>query len=123
MHTYIYIGLIRFIRVFRVVKLFKFNRSLRHLINALTASVLPVINSLIIFFLFTCIYAVLATNIFGRQARMQREAAGIQEANYVFIYLSFILFSLSFLSFIVYPEVNRQKFSKLSSIVPFEQMY
>ena len=26
----------RFVRVFRVVKLFKFNKSLRHLINALT---------------------------------------------------------------------------------------
>ena len=62
------VDLIRFIRVFRVVKLFRFNKSLRHLINAITAAIFPVLNSLIIFFLFTCIYAVLATNIFGRRA-------------------------------------------------------
>jgi hypothetical protein len=72
------------------MKLFKFNRSLRHLINALTASVLPVINSLIIFFLFTCIYSVLATNIFGRPARLEREAAGIQEVIHFRSYTSYI---------------------------------
>ena len=48
------VNLIRFIRVFRVVKLFKFNKSLRHQIKALTASIIPVLNSMIIFLLFTC---------------------------------------------------------------------
>ena len=66
------VNLVRFIRVFRVVKLLKFNKSLRHLINALTASIFPVMNSLIIFLLFTCIYAVLATNIFGRQESLDQ---------------------------------------------------
>lgn len=48
------------------VRIFRWNKSLRHIVNALTASIFPVVNSLVIFFLFTCIYSVLATRLFGQ---------------------------------------------------------
>ena len=61
------VTLMRVVRVFRVVKLVRWDPSLRHLINALLASITPVLDSLIIFMLFTSIYAVLATKLFAQQ--------------------------------------------------------
>ena len=59
------LNLIRLIRVFRVIKLIKWSHSLNHLLSALTSSILPVLNSLILFFIFTSIFAILATHLYG----------------------------------------------------------
>jgi len=59
------LSLIRFVRVFRVLKLVRWNKSLQQLVTALTAAIIPVVNSLVIFMLFTSIYAVLATSLYG----------------------------------------------------------
>jgi voltage-gated sodium channel len=61
------ISLVRLIRVFRVVKLIRWNPSLRHLIDALVSSIVPVINALVIFLLFTGIYAVICTKLYGQE--------------------------------------------------------
>ena len=57
-------NLIRFLRVFRVIKLFRWNKSLGQLVTALGASVLPLINSLAILNIVTALYAVVATNLY-----------------------------------------------------------
>ena len=64
------LNLIRLIRVFRVIKLIKWNHSLNHLLSALTSSILPVLNSVILVFIFTSIFAVLATHLYGEDHTM-----------------------------------------------------
>ncbi|EKX43249.1 hypothetical protein GUITHDRAFT_110665 [Guillardia theta CCMP2712] len=58
-------SILRLARVFKMVRLFRKLASLRILINALVASVLPVANALCIMSLITSIYAVIGTNLFS----------------------------------------------------------
>ena len=47
----------------------QWNKSLDPLLSALTSSILPGLNSLILFFIFTSIIAVLATHLYGEDHR------------------------------------------------------
>ena len=57
----------RLIRAFRVMRLFAKFESLRQMINALTRSVVPVMNAMMIVLLFHCIFAVLGVNQFSEK--------------------------------------------------------
>jgi len=57
------INLLRLLRVFRVVRLFRRFRRLKQIINALIASLAPVMSSFMVLALVTSIYAVLAVNL------------------------------------------------------------
>ena len=57
----------RLIRAFRIMRLFGKLRSLRQMINALTSSILPVFNAMMIVLLFHCIFAVLGVNAFSER--------------------------------------------------------
>uniref|UniRef100_A0A7S0NDF1 EF-hand domain-containing protein n=1 Tax=Hanusia phi TaxID=3032 RepID=A0A7S0NDF1_9CRYP len=56
--------ILRLIRVFRAVKALQIFASFRQIINALISSFTPVLSSFVILVLVTCIYAVLAVNLF-----------------------------------------------------------
>eukprot|EP00960_Hanusia_phi_P060509 764528-Hanusia_phi.AAC.2 len=56
---------LRLMRAFRVVRLFGRLASLRQIINALTASILPVFNAYIIMLLVTSIYAIIGVTLFS----------------------------------------------------------
>jgi hypothetical protein len=58
------ISILRLLRVFRVLRLFPRLKSLRMIINALTAAILPCANAFMVLLLFTCIYAVVAVTLF-----------------------------------------------------------
>ncbi|EKX51123.1 hypothetical protein GUITHDRAFT_134639 [Guillardia theta CCMP2712] len=57
---------LRLMRAFRVVRLFGRLASLRQIINALTASILPVFNAYIIMLLVTSIYAIVGVTFFSQ---------------------------------------------------------
>jgi len=54
---------LRILRVFRVIRLFRRLRRLKQIVNALTASLVPVASSFVVLALVTSIYAVVAVNI------------------------------------------------------------
>lgn len=58
------IGVLRLMRIFKMVRLFKRAKSLRILISALMSSIVPVLNSFAILLLVTSVYAVVATDLF-----------------------------------------------------------
>lgn len=58
------LNVLRLFRVFRIVRLFKWLTSLRRVVNAISAAMVPVLNTFLILFLATCIYAVLGTVLF-----------------------------------------------------------
>uniref|UniRef100_A0A7S0EEW1 Ion transport domain-containing protein n=1 Tax=Hanusia phi TaxID=3032 RepID=A0A7S0EEW1_9CRYP len=58
------VSVLRLFRVFRVLRLFHRLSSLRIIINAVTASILPVANAFVVLLLITAIYAVLACMLF-----------------------------------------------------------
>ena len=59
------VNVLRLVRVAKLVKLFRRLKSLRMLINALTSSIVPVLNAFAILLLVTTVYAVVATDLFG----------------------------------------------------------
>ena len=61
------ISVLRLLRVFRVIRLFGRLKSLKKIINALAKSIIPVLNSFVILFLITCIYALIGVNFFGKR--------------------------------------------------------
>eukprot|EP00961_Rhodomonas_salina_P080510 1083277-Rhodomonas_salina.1 len=61
-------SLLRLIRVFRVLRVFKKLQSLRRIINALTASVMPMMNAFAVLFLVTAIYAILGVSLYRDQS-------------------------------------------------------
>ena len=60
------IKIFRLIKIFRIVRLFRRLKSLNRIVSALGSSIIPVLNSFLILLLVTCIYATLATYLFGR---------------------------------------------------------
>eukprot|EP00961_Rhodomonas_salina_P264482 3574578-Rhodomonas_salina.1 len=56
---------LRLIRAFRVVRLFRRFESLRKIVNALTASVIPVTNAVIVLGVVSSIYAIVGVQLFG----------------------------------------------------------
>uniref|UniRef100_A0A6U5CI52 PH domain-containing protein n=3 Tax=Hemiselmis andersenii TaxID=464988 RepID=A0A6U5CI52_HEMAN len=56
---------LRLMRAFRVLRLFGRLSSLRQIINALTAAIIPVLNAFFIMLLVTSIYSILAVSFFG----------------------------------------------------------
>lgn len=56
---------LRLMRAFRVLRLFGRLSSLRQIINALTAAILPVLNAFLIMLLVISIYAILAVSFYG----------------------------------------------------------
>ena len=68
--------LLRLVRIFRVARLFKRVRSLNRIINALVASLIPVINSFVILLLVTCIWAILGTQLFHKANDVEFGAFG-----------------------------------------------
>ena len=59
------ISILRLLRVFRVLRLFPRLKSLRVIINAMTAAIVPCMNAVMVLVLFTCIYAVIAVSLFA----------------------------------------------------------
>jgi len=59
------VSVLRLLRVFRAVRLFRKLSSLRVLFNALLKSMKPVISSMIIFFIITAMYSILAVELYG----------------------------------------------------------
>ena len=51
------VNVIRVMRAFRVIRLFGRMKSLKDIVGALTASILPVLNALLVLFIVTCICA------------------------------------------------------------------
>ena len=62
------VNVLRLVRVFKMVRLFQQLQSLRILINALTRSIIPVMNAFAILLLVSSIYAVVATDLFSVDA-------------------------------------------------------
>ena len=60
------IKMFRLIKIFRIVRLFRRLKSLNRIVVALSAAIIPVLNSFVILLLVTCIYATLATHLFGK---------------------------------------------------------
>jgi hypothetical protein len=60
------IKIFRLIKIFRIIRLFRRLKSLNRIVSALGSSIIPVLNSFLILLLVTCIYATLATYLFGR---------------------------------------------------------
>ena len=58
---------IRALRVLRAVRLLKKSKSLKPIVDALFASILPVCNSMLLLALITAIYASMAVGLFGEQ--------------------------------------------------------
>ncbi len=58
------ISLLRMARILRVLRIFNRLRSLRAIINALAASILPVGNALCVMALVTSVYAILGTQLY-----------------------------------------------------------
>ena len=65
------VGVLRLLRIFRILKLFQRLSSLRIIINALLASIMPVMNAFVVLFLITAIYAVVATMFFYKYDTVQ----------------------------------------------------
>jgi voltage-gated sodium channel len=59
---------IRALRVLRAVRLLKKSKSLKPIVDALFASILPVCNSMLLLALITAIYASMAVGLFGEQS-------------------------------------------------------
>ena len=57
-------GMLRLLRVFRVLRLIRGLTSLRQIVNALAACIIPVCNAVALFLITTCIYAIIATDLF-----------------------------------------------------------
>jgi len=62
------VSVLRLLRVFRAVRLFRKLASLRVLFNALLKSLAPVTSSLIILFMITSMYGILAVSLFGHRS-------------------------------------------------------
>ena len=62
------VSTLRLMRAFRVMRLFGRLESLRQIITALTSSMIPVGNALLIMLLITSIYAILAVNFFSHKS-------------------------------------------------------
>lgn len=62
------VSVLRLLRVFRAVRLFRKLASLRVLFNALLKSLAPVISSMAIFFIITSMYSILAVELFGKRS-------------------------------------------------------
>ena len=60
--------LLRLLRIGRVVRLFSSLKDFQKLVNAISASVLPVCNAFAILLLVAAVYAILGTNFFGQRA-------------------------------------------------------
>jgi hypothetical protein len=58
------IFIVRLLRVFRIVRIFRGLKSLRAIVLAIGASIIPVFNACCIFVIATCIYAVIAQGLF-----------------------------------------------------------
>lgn len=61
-------SILRLMRVFRVVRLFGRLKSLKKIVNAIIRSIIPVLNSFVILFLCTCIYALIGVSFFSERA-------------------------------------------------------
>ena len=82
------VNVLRLIRVFKMVRLFRRLTALRVLINALSSSVVPVLYSFVILILITSIYSVLATDLFRPRGEYDTETS------HMFSTFSSSLFSL-----------------------------
>ncbi|EKX49682.1 hypothetical protein GUITHDRAFT_104646 [Guillardia theta CCMP2712] len=60
-----YVSLFRTLRMFRVIRIFKGLHDLNRIMGALGAALIPLANAFMIQLLITCVYAVLATHLFG----------------------------------------------------------
>ena len=69
------VNVLRLIRVFKMVRLFRKLTALRVLINALSSSVVPVLYSFVILILISSIYSVLATDLFRPQGEYDTETS------------------------------------------------
>ena len=69
------VNVLRLIRVFKMVRLFRKLTALRVLINALSSSVVPVLYSFVILILISSIYSVLATDLFRPQGEYNSETS------------------------------------------------
>ena len=58
----------RLLRAFRVLRLFGRLKTIRSIINALTASLFPVLNAFCIMGVVLCLYAITGVNVFGEMA-------------------------------------------------------
>ncbi|EKX42342.1 hypothetical protein GUITHDRAFT_111617 [Guillardia theta CCMP2712] len=56
---------LRLIRIFKMIRVFRMLNSFRVLINALSSSVIPVLNAFCILLIFTSIFAIIGTNVFA----------------------------------------------------------
>ena len=63
------VTVLRLIRVFKILRLFRKLTSLRILINALSSSMVPVLTSMVILLLMTTMYAIVATDLFRSKSR------------------------------------------------------
>ena len=82
------VNVLRLIRVFKMVRLFRKLTALRVLINALSSSVVPVLYSFVILILISSIYSVLATDLFRPRGEYDTETS------HMFSTFSSSLFSL-----------------------------
>ena len=69
------VNVLRLIRVFKMVRLFRKLTALRVLINALSSSVVPVLYSFVILILISSIYSVLATDLFRPRGEYDTETS------------------------------------------------
>ena len=88
------VNVLRLIRVFKMVRLFRKLTALRVLINALSSSVVPVLYSFVILILISSIYSVLATDLFRPQGEYK------SETSFMFSTFSSSLFTLFQVAFV-----------------------
>ena len=88
------VNVLRLIRVFKMVRLFRKLTALRVLINALSSSVVPVLYSFVILILISSIYSVLATDLFRPQGEYN------SETSFMFSTFSSSLFTLFQVAFV-----------------------
>ena len=58
------ITIFRLLRAFRVLRIFGRLKSIRQIINAITASIIPVLNAFFIMFIVLMLYAIIGTTVF-----------------------------------------------------------
>ena len=61
------LSILRTVRCLRIIRLFSRMKSIRVMVQALGATLVPVLNTVVIFFVVLCLYAVLGTRLFNRQ--------------------------------------------------------
>ena len=88
------VNVLRLIRVFKMVRLFRKLTALRVLINTLSFSVVPVLYSFVILILISSIYSVLATDLFRPQGEYN------SETSFMFSTFSSSLFTLFQVAFV-----------------------